>query len=562
MRRTLRLLLATTAVAGLAPASAAHAGPTSPTTAAVSMGDSYISGEAGRWAGNSISPAPGNDGTDRACLPAGSPVCQVDLSKVYIDGSTNGCHRSDVSELLTARLPVARRFNIACSGAVSQNLLRASTGGEGQNGEAAQGDQLGPIAKANDVKLIFVSIGGNDFGFASIVATCFTNYAAMRGPCEPEEQAKVAAASPMVAAKVAAALTDIRAVMTAAGYRNSDYRLVVQTYPSVAPRGSEGRYPGPERSAHGCPFYDSDGTWARDRAVLEIGDAVKAAARQSHAEVLDLANAFQGHEFCSKFDRQATPTDHPNAAHSEWGRIITLTQGMIQELFHPNAYGQMALGTCLTGVAAAEPGDFTCTGTAGIAPGSVSVARTGLGAVVPPITPAPPRLTVRATRLTLARGGRTCVRFSVTSSGRAVRGAPVSFAGRTARTGGSGSATLCARLAVARLLAIARRTGSTAARTSVTIRPLRLALARRKAYGRLTCASFRASTARGRAVSGALVSFAGRPLRTDRRGRVTACARLAPGLRTTTARRAGYGFATARFRVGAPRRVAIFRGRG
>lgn len=60
-------------------AGAAHASPNSPTTAAVSMGDSYISGEAGRWQGNSLNPAPGDDGTDRAC--SGFPVCSVDTTR-------------------------------------------------------------------------------------------------------------------------------------------------------------------------------------------------------------------------------------------------------------------------------------------------------------------------------------------------------------------------------------------------------------------------------------------------------------------------------------------------
>ncbi|MEJ7787532.1 MAG: hypothetical protein WKF96_22230 [Solirubrobacteraceae bacterium] len=68
------------ALAGLAPAAAA--GPASSTTAAVALGDSYISGEAGRWLGNSITPAGDKDGTDRACLPAG-PACQVDKTRVY-----------------------------------------------------------------------------------------------------------------------------------------------------------------------------------------------------------------------------------------------------------------------------------------------------------------------------------------------------------------------------------------------------------------------------------------------------------------------------------------------
>src|SRR4051794_34192161 len=139
-------LLAAAAL-GLLPGSAL-AGPHSSTTAAVSMGDSYISGEGGRWAGNSLSPAPGNDGTDRACVPQGSPACQPDQSRVYLGGSDqDGCHRSDVAEIRSSRLAVARRINIACSGAQTVNIFRSSHGGEPKKGEAPEADQLLPIAR-------------------------------------------------------------------------------------------------------------------------------------------------------------------------------------------------------------------------------------------------------------------------------------------------------------------------------------------------------------------------------------------------------------------------------
>ena len=43
----------------------------------------------------------------------------------------------------------------------------------------------------------------------------------------------------------------------------------------------------------------------------------------------------------------------------------TIAQGEVQELFHPNAYGQMALGNCLTRLYAAARGNYACTGAAG-----------------------------------------------------------------------------------------------------------------------------------------------------------------------------------------------------
>ncbi|MEU9373364.1 hypothetical protein AB0D94_06300 [Streptomyces sp. NPDC048255] len=107
------LTVALLALAGLtAPeASAAPAGP----TVAVAMGDSFISGEGGRWLGNTDRYQGARNGTDRAWT-GGS---DYDPAKVYgATGEVGGCHRSDVSEIATAPLPgIEQRVNLACSGA-------------------------------------------------------------------------------------------------------------------------------------------------------------------------------------------------------------------------------------------------------------------------------------------------------------------------------------------------------------------------------------------------------------------------------------------------------------
>lgn len=365
-------------VLGLALVPAAHASPTSGPTAAVSLGDSYISGEAGRWAGNSITPAGGNDGTDRACQPSG-PTCQVDKTRVYEPGTENaGCHRSDVAEIKSARLSVSQRIDLSCSGAVTKNIFRASKGGEGQNGERPQADKLLPVARAKRVKLVMLSIGGNDLGFAGIVASCLEAYASKTGPCMPSQQAKIDALKPKVKVDVGKAIDEIRAVMAQAGYATDAYRLVLQTYPSVAPRASEVRYPetGTGRTVNGCPFYDQDANWARDSAAGQIGAVAKSAANSRGVETLDLVDAFQGHEFCSVNDSQNTPFSRPPAARAEWGRFVgasTVQQGELQEAFHPNAYGQRALATCVTKAFAATPGRFKCSGRVGLDPSALGL---------------------------------------------------------------------------------------------------------------------------------------------------------------------------------------------
>jgi hypothetical protein len=152
-------------------------------TAAVSLGDSYISGEAGRWQGNSIDPLASRDGTDRAFTGTG-----YEESRVYLPPSdTDGCHRSDVAEIRSGALPVDQRVNIACSGAVTRNIFRTSSGGVGQNGELPQADQLAAVARTSKVRLVVLSIGGNDLGFSSIVSACLQAYETFGPPCQASQ---------------------------------------------------------------------------------------------------------------------------------------------------------------------------------------------------------------------------------------------------------------------------------------------------------------------------------------------------------------------------------------
>ncbi len=342
-------------------------------TAIVSMGDSYISGEAGRWQGNSDDVAGSRDGTDRACSPSISDCTSYDESKVYIDGSdVNKCHRSDVAEIMSAAIPVQNKINLACSGAVTANIFRASNGGQSQDGLPPQADQLASVANAHRVKLIQLAIGGNDLGFASIVQACLTAYESSTGPCEPSQQANLDANFPAMAAGVAKSIDEIRAVMRNDGYADGDYRIVVQSYPSVIPRGSENRYLELDRASRtgigGCPFYDSDSTWARDSVVPQIADHLRYVAAIKGVQFLDLRNALQGREICSKSDSLATVTNPPSATTSEWGRIVnqsTITEGELQEAFHPNAYAQQAFGRCVTLMYAQPTGDWECDNTPG-----------------------------------------------------------------------------------------------------------------------------------------------------------------------------------------------------
>jgi len=349
-------------------------------TSAVSLGDSYISGEAGRWQGNSIDPLASRDGTDRAFTGTG-----YDLSRVYLPPSdANGCHRSDVAEIRSGSLPVAQRINIACSGAVTRNIFRASSGGVGQNGELPQADQLALVARQTRVKLVALSIGGNDLGFSSIVSACLQAYETFGQPCQPSQQAVIDAKFSTAMANVGKAVNEIRAVMSSDGYRQSAYRFVLQSYPSAIPRGSEIRVPEIDHNARtnvdGCPVYNSDATWARDSVVSQISNGLKAVAASRGVQFLDLRNLLQGREMCSVSTRLADPTHPPSATTSDWARFLNLsavqTQGQLQETFHPNAYAQRALGRCLS-LLYAQSSNAACDNAPGAGPNAVFLAPTG-----------------------------------------------------------------------------------------------------------------------------------------------------------------------------------------
>ncbi|GHD61370.1 hypothetical protein GCM10010336_14980 [Streptomyces goshikiensis] len=344
----------------------AVAGPGTGPTAVVSMGDSYISGEGGRWKGNSLTNSANRTATDRAWVSGSS----YDPAKVY--GTTaGGCHRSDSAEVKSAGAIADVAVNLACSGAVSRNVFRASNGGVSFKGEAPQADQLAAVAASNNVKVIALSIGGNDLGFADIITDCALDFALWNSYCYDDQQEGVDQKIDGVMAGVGKSVDEIRAVMRGAGYTDSSYRIVLQSYPSPIPRGAENRYTQSDWSrlnTGGCPFWNRDSDWARDSLVPQIANRIKAVAAAKGVQFLDLRDMLQGREVCAKASKLVSTSAPASAKTSEWARWIdsSETQGLIQESMHPNYFGQLAAGRCLA-LAVAQPAtaNVGCKNTAG-----------------------------------------------------------------------------------------------------------------------------------------------------------------------------------------------------
>lgn len=364
MKKLAASVVASLALGAAVIAPATTAAAWGKTDAVVTMGDSFISGEGGRWNGNSNDGFdPDRDGTDRAHRSSWWGGWWYDYTAVYPGSYGNGCNRSDVSEVRSSGIGAAH-INIACSGATTDNIIRAASGGSWFKGEAPQADQLAGIVAGYDVTMIVLSIGGNDLGFADKLTSCITAFSTGGAPCNTAEQAAVDAELPGVAAAVSGAVAEIKAAMAAAG--DTNYRLVLQSYPSPVPRASEMRYPesGWSRlTVGGCPFWDADADWARDSLVGQIDTALAQVAEAQSVDFLSLADAFEDREVCSSSVTLVNgDNDTPRSDRHEWVRFLTsgAVQGQLQESLHPNAFGQVALGDCLGMVHAAGSGDYRC----------------------------------------------------------------------------------------------------------------------------------------------------------------------------------------------------------
>jgi hypothetical protein len=329
--------------------------------AVVTLGDSYISGEAGRWRGNSANPEGDRNGTDRAFTGSG-----YDPTLVYGATAANGCHRSDVAEVTHVPwLPARSKINLACSGAETINVLRTTSGGQPFKGEAPQNDQLALVAANQRVSAVVLSIGGNDLGFTDIVTACVVAFITNGAPCRTTQQGLIDQRLPVMREAVGRTIDDIRGTLAAVGYREGTYRIILQSYPIPLARAADMRYPqSPERqTVGGCPILDADADWD---LAQQISDSLRTVANDRRVQFMDVRDAFRGHELCADAASQPDGTTPPREATSEWMRWIDLAgQGDLNESLHPTAFGQRALGRCLSLTLLLSRRDVSCTGIPG-----------------------------------------------------------------------------------------------------------------------------------------------------------------------------------------------------
>jgi hypothetical protein len=353
-------------------------GPGSGTSYTVSLGDSFISGEAGRWAGNT------NESS--------SKIDALGASAYDDNGSSEaieGCHRSKSAEVYIGGGVDGE--NLACSGAktssfTTEGLFKPGLDFYNSGGHEGQALMLQHFAAAHNVKLVAISIGGNNFNFAGIVQTCIEDFLESTifydFYCSEESSVtKNFSASNVskVKGEIETAIENVATAMSDAGYAASQYTILVQDYPSPIPNGSEFRYTQSgysRQTTGGCGFWNKDANYANATMLPTIDSTVLGAATAtglSNVKTMELSSAFNSHRLCDKgvglLEEEGLSNWKAAEAvnKSEWfNQVRTITAIFppyeIQEDIHPNYWAQLGLRNCLTqAYNAGAPKGGTCT---------------------------------------------------------------------------------------------------------------------------------------------------------------------------------------------------------
>ena len=365
MHKLICALATVVAACGLAAPAMAD-GPGVGTPSIVSVGDSAISGEAGRWAGNTNNSSNNVDALG---------------STAYWDTASGeaipGCHRSKANEIAIGG--GVNSANLACSGARTYTQP-FSSGNDFKPGLDFYDDGAGHIGQAkalqsyattHNVKMVTVLIGANNYGFADIVQACVVDFLTSptwwKDYCYDDSSVSsrfTAGNQATITTQVAGAFQNLRTAMRNAGYADNAWTLDVQTYASPLPRGSGIRYSESgytRQSTGGCGVWNRDADWANDTAVVAMNNSAKNGATQSgltNTKIFDVSSLLNGRRLCENTvglleeKGLANWTVAGAADQTEWVSQIRTTSTVfgpyqLQEGLHPSYWGEKALRNCV-----------------------------------------------------------------------------------------------------------------------------------------------------------------------------------------------------------------------
>ena len=255
-----------------------------------------------------------------AAAPAGTFVALGDsyaagnLIPASPVGAPAGCLRSthNYSGDVQAVIHAGRYVDVACTDATTADMTRSQDTVAGTN--RPQFDALSPRDS-----LVTITIGGNDIGFRSILATCVA--LSVTSPSgNPCERHFTAGGTDRLAARVAAAGPKVAAVLAGIHRRAPHARVLLVGYPDILPNTGTGCFPD-------VPLAHGDVPYLRATEVA-LNRALARAAAASHATFVDTYRATIGHDVCQR-------------SGTRW------VEGLIPDSpafpFHPNGRGQQAM---------------------------------------------------------------------------------------------------------------------------------------------------------------------------------------------------------------------------
>ncbi|NVK75782.1 MAG: hypothetical protein HWE24_20090 [Oceanospirillaceae bacterium] len=371
-----------------------------PTTAVV-LGDSFSSGEGGRWKGNALLP---NNPENRSHGFAGTDVAPAILDQAYeADSVDNGCHRAHSAPIHGLREDFDETVNLACSGAKNKAVWSSEYDGVTYRGEPPQLEQLKELSLTNEIELITIGVGGNDMGFSSLIEACASAYVArvLNIPTKPHD-CRAAVRERVeslqgVEVKLKKTIQSTRSTMSELGkIEGVDYKILLLGYPSIVASDPDShRGTGLVQQ---CPFNLDDLAYIDHSLMGPLNGLYASTAEQEDVNFVAIKEVFNGHKLCDSRPIRG----HDNEPHtdmydysSEWVRFIDYPldlhnplslgpyieqfvlastsneimpggyQGRIQESMHPNQFGQQAVGKCLADVwddlsLAAESRSYSC----------------------------------------------------------------------------------------------------------------------------------------------------------------------------------------------------------
>lgn len=250
------------------------------------------------------SPA-GHGGRDHVAL--GDSYASGPLIPDQVDAA---CLRSshNYPSLVAARTH-ARLTDVSCSGATTAEMTAP------QGSAPAQLDALG-----RGTDLVTLSIGGNDIGFSSVIATCagVTASDPAGAPCRAHF---TAGGHDQLAERVARTAPKVAEVIRGIHRRSPHARVVVVGYPDLFPDD------GSACTSPSTPFAAGDFSYLRDTEKT-LNAMLATQARKAGARYADTYTPTVGHDMCAP-------------AGTRW--IESLAPASPAAPAHPNARGEEAM---------------------------------------------------------------------------------------------------------------------------------------------------------------------------------------------------------------------------